>query len=365
MSNHDFSATRQIIQEGIDNGQHFGAQVSISKDGETLSQFSMGTLDGSTPLTDESIIPWMSCSKMITAVALAKCYEEGDFDFDWKVSQIIPEYACNGKEETTFKDLLTHTCGIRLLKGRWEHKSWDDAIAAICEMPIEPAWKLGESAGYHVATSWMILGEALQRITDENLNDYIVDEILEPCGMYRSFFFIPEVFRMMNHRDIGSLYNTFGATPIAITDICYQDSLLVKPGSSAKGPVSELNRFMQMIANGGEIDGTRVLEEETVELISKPYRIGKKDQSFDAIIDWGLGFMFDSKQYQEDYMYSFGPHASEGTFGHNGNQSSACYFDPKHNLVISFAFNGMPGETRHQNRLKAINKAIYEDLDLA
>lgn len=365
MQTFDFEKTRKIIQEGIDKGQHFGAQVCISQNAEKLADFSLGTLDGSVEMTTQSITPWMSCSKMITAIALAKCYEEGNFDFDWPVSKIIPEYACNGKEETTFKDLLTHTCGIRILRTRWELLPWHEAIQAICEMPIEAGWKLGESAGYHVATSWMILGEALQRVSDEDFNEYIVDEIFEPCAMYRSFFHIPETFRMMNHPEIGTLYSTFGQTPIAIADNCYQDFQMTKPGSSAKGPTAELHRLMQMIANGGEIDGNRILEEETVERLSKAYRIGKKDQSFNAIIDWGLGFMFDSKEYQEDYMYSFGPYASKGTFGHNGNQSSAAYIDPKHQLVVTFAFNGMPGETRHQNRLKAINAAIYQDLGLA
>ena len=74
--------------------------------------------------------------------------------------------------------------------------------------------------------------------------------------------------------------------------------------------------------------------------------------------------MIDSKQYQEEYPYSFGPGCGEESFGHNGNQSSAAYVDPENELVVCFAFNGLPGEEKHQVRLQALNEAIYKDLDI-
>jgi len=74
--------------------------------------------------------------------------------------------------------------------------------------------------------------------------------------------------------------------------------------------------------------------------------------------------MIDSKCHNRSYPYSFGSYCSEETFGHNGNQSSAAYVDPEHDLVVCFVFNGMPGEYEHNKRLKAMNDAIYTDLDL-
>jgi CubicO group peptidase (beta-lactamase class C family) len=62
--------------------------------------------------------------------------------------------------------------------------------------------------------------------------------------------------------------------------------------------------------------------------------------------------------------YSFGRHASTDTFGHSGNQASCAFADPKNRLVVAWACNGMPGERKHQQRQRAINNSIYEDLGL-
>jgi CubicO group peptidase (beta-lactamase class C family) len=96
------------------------------------------------------------------------------------------------------------------------------------------------------------------------------------------------------------------------------------------------------------------------------HRAYTTDKTFGAIIDWGLGFMINSAIYgNDDAPYQFGPHASPRTFGHSGNQSSAAFADPEHRLVVALTFNGMPGEAKHQPRMRAALTAVYEDLGLA
>jgi CubicO group peptidase (beta-lactamase class C family) len=62
--------------------------------------------------------------------------------------------------------------------------------------------------------------------------------------------------------------------------------------------------------------------------------------------------------------YGYGRKASPNTFGHSGNQSSCAFADPVHRLAVAWLTNGMPGERRSQQRQRAINNAIYEDLGL-
>ncbi len=88
------------------------------------------------------------------------------------------------------------------------------------------------------------------------------------------------------------------------------------------------------------------------------------DHTFKHNMDWGLGFILNSPTPDPDLPYGFGPHASPRTFGHGGAQSSAGFADPEHHLVVAYVFNGMPGEVKHQQRLQALNTAIYEDLEL-
>ena len=95
------------------------------------------------------------------------------------------------------------------------------------------------------------------------------------------------------------------------------------------------------------------------------FRFGMFDETFRHVMDWGLGFIVDSKRYgPETVPYGFGPHASSRTFGHGGAESSIGFADPEAGLVVAWVANGMPGEARHNRRNRAINAAIYEDLGL-
>ena len=88
------------------------------------------------------------------------------------------------------------------------------------------------------------------------------------------------------------------------------------------------------------------------------------DETFKFKMDWGLGFIINSNRDGFQMPYSFGRYASPETFGHSGNQAACAFADPKHRLVVAWVCNGMPGERKHQQRQRAINNAIYEDLGL-
>ncbi len=95
-------------------------------------------------------------------------------------------------------------------------------------------------------------------------------------------------------------------------------------------------------------------------------REGLADATFKQTIDWGLGVAIDSKRHGKPLVsYGFGPHASDGTFGHGGNQCSVGFGDPAHGLAAAVVWDGMPGEAVHQRRLHETLAALYEDLGLA
>jgi CubicO group peptidase (beta-lactamase class C family) len=95
-------------------------------------------------------------------------------------------------------------------------------------------------------------------------------------------------------------------------------------------------------------------------------RRGLFDETFQHIVDFGLGFLINSNRYgPESVPYGYGRHASEETFGHSGSQSSSAFADPVHSLVVAWVFNGRPGERLHQRRARELNTLIYEDLELA
>jgi CubicO group peptidase (beta-lactamase class C family) len=139
-----------------------------------------------------------------------------------------------------------------------------------------------------------------------------------------------------------------------------------RPGGSGYGPARELGRFYEMLLNGGELNGTRIIEPETVELFTDRHRVRMHDRSFKHVIDWGLGFIPNSAKYGIDTVpYGYGPLASERTFGHSGFQSSVAFADPTHRLAAAIIFNGMPGDKAHHQRINAVLAALYVDIGLA
>jgi CubicO group peptidase (beta-lactamase class C family) len=88
------------------------------------------------------------------------------------------------------------------------------------------------------------------------------------------------------------------------------------------------------------------------------------DHTFNANIDWSLGFLINTVPYSPTTPYLYGPHASRHTFGHSGNQCSVAFADPKYGLAVCLAFNGMPGEAMHQVRVRETLTTLYEELAL-
>ncbi len=360
----NFPRTFAVLEDGIRAGLHLGAGIFIALDQNILADTAIGENRPGELLTSDAILPWLSSGKPLTAVAVAQMQEQGWLDWDDFVARFIPEFAQLGKEPITIRQLLTHTGGFRAADKIPADLSWEETIAAICATPIEPGWFPGEKAGYHVSSSWFILAEILRRLDGRSFEQYLRDEILLPCGMTHAWNGMPAE---AIHRDqllLGMIYRT-DRTPAALDPFLNSPNELMRcrPGSNARGRVSDLGLFYEMLLQHGmsEKTGRRVLRPETVDALTTRRRIGLFDQTFQHVIDWGMGFMVNSNRHGAA-PYGFGAHASEETFGHSGSQSSCAFADPPRRLVVAWMCNGMPGERRHQQRARALNTAIYEDL---
>ena len=318
-------------------------------------------------MTTDTLTLWLSACKPITAIAIAQLFERGKLGLDDPVADFIPEFSAQGKECVTLRHLLAHTAAMRYVETGWPRETWSGIIDRICQARLEPDWVPGKRARYDATLSWFILGEVIRRIDGRPCENYLRDEIFEPLGMRDSWIGMPpERYRAYGDR-LGVLYVT-SKQPIQPLPPYDTEQAIThcRPAANGQGPVRELGRFYQMLLNGGELDGVRLLKGETVALFTSPQRVGMYDETFRHIIHWGLGFLISSKKYGYKALpYSFGPHASDRAFGHNGYQSSMALADPEHDLVIVIAPNGCPGEPAHDRRLRATLGAVYDDLGLA
>lgn len=372
--------TRQKVQEGIDQGLHRGAQIYVSRlirnlesQTETLQSVDLvvGERADGLPMEVDTLNLWLSSTKPVTATAFALLWQRGAADLDDPVARFIPEFAAEGKGRITLRQILTHTGGIRMLNLGWPDASWDEIVQSICSRRPEPRWPLGDRAGYHLASSWFVLGEVVARIAGEPFPSFVRRELLEPCGMQDSWIGMPdETFDGYGAR-IGHMWKTTekdGRRDATLTDGHLRAAVVgSSPGGNGRGPMRELGKFYEMLLRKGRTeDGHALLSPQTVEALTTPHRVGLHDRTFKQKLDWGLGFIVDSKHYGENLVaYGYGAHASRRTFGHSGSQSSTAFADPKVGLVVSLVLNGQPGEPTHTRRQQALVEAIYEDLGLA
>jgi CubicO group peptidase (beta-lactamase class C family) len=370
MNNPTLSRTASQIEQGITEHLHIGAQLYVSLGGHVVADQAFGQARADVPMREDTITLWLSSGKPITAVAIGQLWERGLLRLDDPVASYIPEFAEGGKESITLRHILTHTCGIRTADKCDAGKDWAEIIECVCHTPLEPNWVPGCRAGYHPSGSWYILGEALQRVTGQTFAEYIQREIFDRCGMRDCWIGLPSDQLHAYGTRIGLMYHTEKPIPSVHAKWNREDDAAVcRPGRNARGPIRELGRFYDRLlsdrASSAASECQRLLKPETLQELSTRQRAGMFDDTFQQVIDWGLGFAIDSKRYGRELVsYGFGRFASDQTFGHGGAQSSCAFADPKHGLAVAWAVNGVPGERRHQHRAHELNSAIYEDLGL-
>ena len=309
-------------------------------------------------------MPWLSAGKPLTAVAVLREVERGRLHLDRPVADVIPEFAKKGKENVTLKHLLTHTAGLDTTPVGWPQAPWETMIARICDRGIREGFKVGESAAYDPARSWFILGELLRRVDGRMPHEIVQNDICRPIGMSSTWIAMtPEEYAVNADRiakvaardEEGRLKQTHAwAEPFWTSP---------SPGGTARGRVTELALFYEMLLRGGSLNGVRILGPETVALMTSRHREGLFDSTFQHKVDFGLGLLVDSNQYgAETVPYGFGRYSSPNSFGHGGAQTSIGFCDPERQLVVAWVANGAPGEAQHNRRNREMNSAIYQDL---
>jgi len=311
-------------------------------------------------MTPGTLMLWMSAGKPITALAILQLIASGELALDTRVADVVPGFGVSGKNEVTIRHCLTHTAGFRGPLNNFAPGPWESIIERVCALKQEPNWTPGEKAGYHVASSWFALGEVIQRITQEPFEAFVQTNVLRRANANTSTFTFA-----VSHGNPAE-YNLARVIPDSPGNILDN---VPRPGASLRGTARDLANIYQSLLDHDD----RLLPEKWSRAMIARQRVEMFDETFKQITDWGLGVKLDSKRYarpsshapSHPEQYGYGPHASDDTFGHSGSQCSCAFADPKHDLVVAWCFNHMPGEPAHQARQNAVNAAIYEDLGLA
>lgn len=354
-----------VYREGLEKGLHIGMQGALHlPDGEILLWADGGAGNGS-PMETGTLLPWLSSGKPLTAVALAYCLEEHPsigMGYETPVAEVIPEFAVHGKEAITFRHLLTHTAGLRTGDRFVAGGDWEELVAAVCAVRPEPNWVPGEKGGYHIGASWVILGEAVRRLSGRPVGEFVRARICEPLGMRDTWLGLPgEKIAAYGDR-WGWLWQTekepHGPHPFWGRAETFA---VARPWGGVAGPARDLAAFYTALLRPGTVSGWR--PPASLPDMIRRQRVGMEDRTFKHVMDFGYGFILNSARYgAETVPYGFGLRAGEQAFGHGGAQSSAGFADPGRGLGVAVIFNGMCSAESHRDRIRDFLTAVYLDL---
>ena len=375
---HGFDASRLnfidafLRERYIDSGRLPHAQLLISRDGEVVHFSSQGVArEGSDKAIDEgSIFRIASMTKPVTSVAFMMLVEQGKVAVDTPVSHVLPEFKGVGvhaggggdapfmtkptAEPMRMLDLLRHTSGLTYgfqnrtnvdaayRKGKIEewHGAYDldGFIGELGKLPLE--FSPGEAWNYSVSTD--VLGAVIQRVSGMPLDEFFAENIFKPLKMHDTGFVVPE-----DKRDrLTDCWVWKGPDqPRGMLDRA-EESAWAKPPkllSGGGGLVStalDYHRFCQMCANGGELDGVRLLGRKTLELMTLNHLPGKSDLStlsrslFSETQNGGTGFGLGFAVTQ-DPTRAMIP-GSVGEYYWGGMFSTSFFIDPVEKLHAVF-----------------------------
>jgi CubicO group peptidase (beta-lactamase class C family) len=332
------SLEAQVEREGFP-----GAALAVGRGAEMALETGVGRIrwDGDAVSPDSSLYDIASLTKVVaTTTAAMLLVEDGKVELDAPVSRYLPEFAGGRKDEVTVRHLLTHTSGLPAGAGTWGTQ--EEARARLI------ATLLRAAPGARVEYSdvgFVVLYAALERAAGQAIPELLEARVFRPLGMESTTF--------------DPALDCRGCAPTAWTGTAeivgrVHDPTAAKLGGENAGnaglfsTASDLGRFAAMLANGGELKGVRVLEEETV----KKFTTRQPDAATRA-----LGW--DTRD--ERGIGAAGLAMSAGSFGHTGFTGTSLWVDPERKTWTVLLTNRTYAP-RATVAIQKVRRTVHEDV---
>lgn len=315
----------QVVREGIEAGQMPGCVVVIGRRGKVIFSKAYGQRQVEPEPVDmsvDTVFDMASLTKPVaTATSVMILLQEGKLRLDDPVAKHVPEFGNNGKEKITVFELLTHQGGLIP----------DNALADYADGP-EKSWErifalsLRSRPGLrfiYTDVGYLMLAEIIQRVSGKNVNEFSHDHIFQPLGMTETGYLPDERLRRR-------------AAPTEKRDDEWMRGEVHDPRAYLLGGVAghaglfstaaDLAVYAQMMLQGGEYQGVRILEPATVDAMTTPHPVSSGRR--------GLGW-----DVRTGYSSNRGRSFSDQAFGHGGFTGTAMWIDPRLELFVIFLSN--------------------------
>ena len=357
---------KTAMQGYVDRRDVAGVVMLIARHGRVAYFESVGYRDAEAkaPMTPDTIFRQASMTKPIVAVAALMLFEEGRFQLSDPVSKWLPEFrdmrvlqlglagaytTVPARTPITIRHLLTHTNGLQSGDGvllpaydkiaprTVPNDTLGAFVTRLARMPLnfEPgtAWHYG-AAGNGLA----VVGRLVEVISGQSLDEFLSERILRPLKMSDTCFYLPEgkLSRFAaTYRPDANKKIELDEAP-TINSLFFRERTYFSGTGGLVSTASDYLRFQQMLLNGGELDGVRILGRKTVALMTSNhtgnlYVEVKLDGQ--QVIAGGPGYGFGLGVSVLVDLGASGQLGSEGMFGWGGAYNTISFVDPKEDMI--------------------------------
>lgn len=343
----------------VDKGRLPGIITIVARHGKVVAVNVHGDKDtaSKTPLTADTIFRMYSQSKPVTAVAMMILYEEGKWRLDDPVTRFVPEFkdlkVYKGLDDkgqpilepvsrsATMRELMTHTAGFAYglvadnpvdkayaESGLLASPSLDALLKGATALPM--AYQPGEHWKYSIAVD--IQGAIVERLSGQSLPDFMQSRIFGPLGMRDTGFYAPadkqarlSSLYAVNPKD-RSIVQAYGPWVLDVS----KPPAMPMGGGGLVSTAHDYLRFAQMLANGGQLDGVRILSPAGVRLMESNHL--SDSVMAQRPLGPGMGFGFDGSVVMDPAAAD--TLAGKGTYSWGGAAGTWFWVDPENDVVF-------------------------------
>lgn len=350
------------MQKAVDSGELPGAVVLIARDGQLVHAKAFGWQDREKkiPMAADSIFRLYSMTKPVVSVAAMMLVEEGRLGLQEPVSKYIPEFKdmkvgveskdadgkpvltlIDAKRQITVQDLMRHTAGFtygvlgasNAIKKMYVDaeifsQKWvlEDFVRALAKLPLV----FQPGSGWEYGHSTDVLGRVVEVASGQSLDVFLAERIFEPLHMIDTGFQVPPEKLDRLAQPMPDVYT--GKTPELI-DFSKRQTFFAG-GHGLVSTAGDYLRFAQMLANGGELEGVRILGPRTVAHMTSNHVNAQIDKGTAFLpgqgYGFGLGFATRLERGQSEWP------GSPGDFFWSGYAGTYFWVDPEEQLVPVF-----------------------------
>jgi CubicO group peptidase (beta-lactamase class C family) len=372
---------REVIEKQIAAGQEIGVQVAAYLDGKLVIDTWAGIADPATgrKVDGSTLFNVFSVTKPVAAVAVHMLVDRGHLDYDTPIVKWWPEYGANGKERTTVRHILTHRAGVPQMPDAVRPElmcDWDWMTRQIAA--LKPIAEPGSKALYLSMTFGWLCGELVRRADPKgrSFQQFMREEIAAPLKAEDLWIGIPDsvesrIAKLTNASPVvppeymPPLYSASMPPQVDLIPEVFERSDVRRASIGGVGGIFTARscaRFWAMLAQGGQLDGARLLSKELVATFNTPRSNADERDSvmFDITLPLSIGGFWLGGNYPPVASPKY-PRA----ICHPGAGNSIAWADPETRLAVSICHNRMFNPSSvEQDSILPIADAIREALHL-